>query len=53
MDDFTDAIGIEGERPRIIEDTPKTLAALIARCWDVSPKERPCFHGMMMLAFFW
>lgn len=30
-----------GERPQIPEGTPKSLAALMKRCWDAIPENRP------------
>ncbi|RIA84973.1 hypothetical protein C1645_782933, partial [Glomus cerebriforme] len=32
---------LNGERPKITEDTPKCYADLMKSCWDDDPKKRP------------
>ncbi|RGB25982.1 kinase-like domain-containing protein, partial [Rhizophagus diaphanus] len=32
---------LDGERPKITEDTPKCYANLMISCWDPDPKKRP------------
>ncbi|GBB90453.1 hypothetical protein RclHR1_01740030 [Rhizophagus clarus] len=32
---------LDGERPKISEDTPECYSNLMRRCWDPDPKERP------------
>ena len=41
------AVGSQGYRPPIPEDTPKGLAELIAACWHNEPQQRPSFASVL------
>ncbi|POG82432.1 kinase-like domain-containing protein, partial [Rhizophagus irregularis DAOM 181602=DAOM 197198] len=32
---------LDGERPKITEDTPECYADLMKKCWDSNPSKRP------------
>lgn len=32
---------IDGERPKITDDTPECFSSLMKRCWDADPAKRP------------
>ncbi|EXX62533.1 Cdc15p [Rhizophagus irregularis DAOM 197198w] len=38
---------LDGERPKITEDTPESYANFMKRCWDPDPKKRPSLKDMI------
>ena len=41
------AVGSQGYRPPIPEETPKGLSELIAACWHNEPQQRPSFASVL------
>ncbi|GES81616.1 kinase-like domain-containing protein [Rhizophagus clarus] len=44
---------IDGERPKITDDTPKCLAKLMKRCWDSDPTKRPSITEIRETLSLW
>jgi hypothetical protein len=44
---------LDGERPKITEDTPKCYANLMKSCWDPDPKKRPFIKDILLTFGDW
>ncbi|GES81838.1 kinase-like domain-containing protein [Rhizophagus clarus] len=44
---------LDGERPKITEDTPECYANLMKRCWDADPKNRPSIKDIRLTFGSW
>ncbi|EXX74916.1 kinase-like domain-containing protein [Rhizophagus irregularis DAOM 181602=DAOM 197198] len=44
---------LDGERPKITEDTPKFYANLMKKCWDSNPSKRPTIVEMYNYISSW
>ncbi|GES99328.1 kinase-like domain-containing protein [Rhizophagus clarus] len=44
---------IDGERPKITEDTPECYANLMKSCWDPDPKKRPSISDIYEIYVKW
>ena len=42
---------LDGERPKITEDTPECYANLMKSCWDPDPKKRPSIETIASLLY--
>ncbi|PKY25343.1 kinase-like protein [Rhizophagus irregularis] len=44
---------LDGERPKITEDTPECYANLMKSCWDADPKKRPSIKDIRLTFGRW
>src|SRR6266536_2936212 len=44
---------LDGERPKITEDTPECYANLMKSCWDSDPKKRPPITELRKIFYEW
>ncbi|GBC07616.1 hypothetical protein RclHR1_07580004 [Rhizophagus clarus] len=44
---------LDGERPKITEDTPECYVNLMKRCWDPDPKKRPTIKEIRPILSKW
>jgi hypothetical protein len=44
---------LDGERPKIMEDTPECYANLMKSCWDPDPKKRPSIKDIWSTFYNW
>jgi hypothetical protein len=44
---------LDGERPKITEDTPECYANLMKSCWDPDPKKRPSIRKIWLTLKDW
>jgi serine/threonine protein kinase len=44
---------LDGERPKITEDTPECYANLMKSCWDPDPKKRPSIKDICLTFKDW
>ncbi|PKY53329.1 hypothetical protein RhiirA4_471467 [Rhizophagus irregularis] len=44
---------LDGERPKITEDTPECYANLMKSCWDPDPKNRPSIKDICSISSKW
>jgi serine/threonine protein kinase len=44
---------LDGERPKITEDTPECYANLMKSCWDTDPKKRPSIKDIRLTFGRW
>ncbi|POG76189.1 hypothetical protein GLOIN_2v1557562 [Rhizophagus irregularis DAOM 181602=DAOM 197198] len=44
---------LDGERPKITEDTPKCYANLMKSCWNPDPKKRPPIKEICLTIYNW
>ncbi|EXX57505.1 Cdc15p [Rhizophagus irregularis DAOM 197198w] len=44
---------LDGERPKITDDTPKCYANLMKSCWDPDPKKRPSMKEIYLTVNDW
>lgn len=51
-EELTMSVCDDGIRPKVPEDTPKTLKSLIERCWASSPEDRPSFQHTLEQRIF-
>ncbi|CAB5192181.1 unnamed protein product [Rhizophagus irregularis] len=44
---------LDGERPKITEDTPECYADLMKKCWDSNPSKRPTIDEILWFLLYW
>jgi len=51
-EELTMSVCDDGIRPKLPEDTPKTLKSLITQCWAEEPNDRPSFQSILETRIF-